>query len=604
MRLHLSETRVLWCVPALVTAMALWGGPGRSALGAEARGEGPPPAGRYKLLIVVAPTCADLQLPVLRRAPDSAGKLADAFRRLHYSAIVLSGKDATASNILDWLKRNANPQSSDLVILTLIGHGGERQGKPWFLTSEATQATGGLDLSKVNELATAGKWPLVMVVDACRLPLLPGKGPNIAGGAVFRGPTSRTGDVPRTQLFSTQPGEPAFDKHDLVTALADGLEIDPQTKRFRADPWFRVPGDQEGARGNCLSLFSWFLHAVTKIMVEHEMRQQAHVVPGIPDLDTLLAQPDPPGPPTAPPPARGPDLDLLELWRPQHGAYQSKASLDGYMWVINVPAEGAGNDPWLGGHVAELGEGFDTTGKAVFAELLASFSPFERWPPTEVTIGLDTKFVDEANNNSFVSSDGRKPRRVVATNRVTWCKVPLAPGKRLNYFAVTDLPQGCVLTLRRLFLGPAAQALPAEAERSVNVLARWWVGDAAQVDVRALRFTTEVIGGKRVLRVEAGTGWVGGVVGPPVFVSQGDTLEVAVENTSAAEAQVLLELKEDFTALARANLRLPPGRSLQRVSVNINGLVNYFAITKPAAALRIYSITLKPEHPAAAEPKQ
>jgi len=575
---------------------------------ARAADNGAPPraAGRYKALIVCVPSCADAALPALKRAPESAKLLAAALLKLKYRVTRLDGGDATAKNVVDWLESNAAPKDSDLVILALIGHGGRRGDDTYFLTVKATQDRGGLELDAIDVRGAKGKWPLVVIVDCCQTKLPAGKPPvrlaGLAGikrgeGAVFRGPAGKTGHKGRTWLYSTQPGEPAFDKHDLVSALVAGLEIDPKTRRFRADPFFRVPGHRD--RGKALSLYDWFFFGVNKVMQDHEMRQMARVRPGIPALRTLLAQPDPPGPPGKP--AQGTDeISLLDYWRPQHGDLTAEADAGNQTWRISRPA-GAVKAPWIGGYVDEPGEGFDTTGRAVFIELLASWAPFHKGVPI---VGIDVKFVDQANGNTHVHKGAyaiphqpTRVRRVLKARQVMWCKIELEPKKRLNYFAITDVPRGCVITIRRVLLAPAARLVPREAAQAVNVLARWWVGDMGRVEKQGLRCATEVVGGRRVTRVDRGPGWVGGVVGPPIWVAAGDAVEVVVENTAPDKAQVLIELKEYFTVLAGEVIELPPGRSTRRFTVTRAGLVNYFAITKPTADLRFYAVTLKPRPP-------
>lgn len=555
------------------------------------------PAGRYKLLIVAVEKYRDTRLVGLTRPLQSASQLEKVFRGLHYQVTVLRDQEATADEVQRWLEKNAVRQESDLVLLVLIGHGVQRGGRGFFLTSEATLAEGGIDIGEIDRLGAEGDWPLVGIVDACRteapdtkraaVGMLPGLMSGEEGG-IFRGSSSASGYRHRTWLFSTLPGQVAFDQADLIGALARGLEVDPETKRFKGDPWFRTPSDKNPSAGEDLSLMWWFYYGVTQTMQAHKMKEIAQIVPGQPELETSLT-PHQPSDRTKPD-----EVSLLELWYPQHGDYTCQPVIGGYGAEIAPPAAGARNEPWIGGFIEERGAGFDTTGKALFAELLIVFSPLDPWPQPHVSIGLDAKYVDEANRNFWVTLDGTKTWQMLKQAVPTWCKIPLAPAKQLNYFAVTDLPPGAVLTIRRLVLADATKPIPAQAEATANLLASWWVGDPGHLDPSALQFSREIVGGRQALRIGRGSGWCGGTLGPPVWVSPNDRVEMTVENTGIEEAQVLLEIKQDRAVLGRQVLHLQPGVSKASFTVSVAGLANYFAVTKPTADLRFYAIELRP----------
>lgn len=608
-----------------MTFVLLW--PLLAALAAKAPGQedgaNPPPDLRYKVLVVVAPKCKDPALPRLKNVSASGQKIAQAFRKLRYEVTLLAegvpkadGKP-TAAEVRGWLDKIAVPESTKLAFLILAGHGVQRANgtdkEPWFLTSDATQTKGGVSLEEIDRQGRKQKWPLAIVVDACRVDVVlpkPKQGTTTDGqAALYRGPLTVAAiagrSQHRTRISSARPGDVAPDWNDLVTELAAGLEIDPDTKRFRADPWFQVAGGQKPAKGNSLSILSWFHYGLTKYTYRHGLRHCPQVIPGSPDLDVVFVQANPPGPPLGPPvfpPPQVSNVNLLRNWRPQHGNFVARPAHDGHAWKITVPPEGAGRYPWIAGYVAEQGEGFETTGKALFVELLATFSPLDPFPPATMAIGLDAKYIDATNRNFWVAKEG-KVRRVVTPSRTTWCKISLEPKKKLNYFAVTDLPSGCVVTVRQLYLADDKHQVPTEAGGSIDVMARWWTGDAGQIDPQALRFGIEVVNGSRALRVGAGTGWMGGILGPRLWVSPGNEVELEIENTGRRAAQVLVEIKQKYAVLGARVLQLPPGRSTQRFPIKSPGLADYFAVTKPTADLRFHAIRLERGSPNVAQPK-
>src|SRR4051794_21111238 len=65
---------------------------------------------RHRVLVVAAPSCKDTRFKKLANCVPSARALAKSFRPLHYDVTLYEdAKDATAANVMAWLKKNAGP---------------------------------------------------------------------------------------------------------------------------------------------------------------------------------------------------------------------------------------------------------------------------------------------------------------------------------------------------------------------------------------------------------------------------------------------------------------------------------------------------------------
>jgi hypothetical protein len=600
------------------------------------RGEQPLPDSRqkFKVLIVAVDHYDDPALPPLKQAVNGGIKLAGAFRPLRYEVTVLVDRPSLArarerlpegmrvdvaglEPVHRWLEA-LEPGETRLAFLVLVGHGVERTGRPWFLTPEAKPDEGGFDLAEVDERASAyardpnshdRPWPLALVVDACRrdVPTPKGAEPSTPGpvrepgrpgtrfaelGAGKRGDVKLTGFRRVTRVISTRAGKTAEDtEHDLIDALAEALRIE-RDQRF-------VAASSRAAAS--LSLFDFFHFGVTKMSYDRRLEQLADVEVGSPSLTELLGQSDPPGPPAGRPPVGPRDVDLLPLWRPEEGAFDYRPQR-GRALTLFCPRLEEPKDRWIAGFVAEPGEGFDTTGKALFAEVLLGDPQMPvagRPAPRSVSVAIDAKYVNHPAADVWLSPGGEKTFFALVPSQVTWCKLPLEPGGKLNYIGVSDGLERWPrykLTVRQMYLGDAKAAVPA-ADAGANLLPRWWGTDANWWDENALPVTTGTVDGRTALRVgrgKNGTGWRGGALGPGVWVSKGDVVEVEIQNSSDADVQVLLHVKDEYVRLGEERLTVAPGRARYRVPVALNGQFNYFALLRPSGDLLLLSMAVKP----------
>jgi hypothetical protein len=634
---QLALLGIVCCVPS---------GAGPTLLGPPAGWSAePPPDSRqkYKALIVCVDHYDDPALPSLRHPVAVGLELAAAFRTLRYEVTVHVDKQAlprarerlpaevkvdvaSADQIRRWLD-GLKPEETRLAFLVLIGHGVERLKRPWFLTGEARPAEGGFDLAEVDERASEyGKghktrdkpWPLAIVVDACRGDVEPASRSEVATpgpigepgrpgtrfaelGPGARGDLEKTGFRRVTRLLSTRSGKLAADsEHDLIHALIEGLRIEKSSRGFVAAP-SRTAGP--------LSLFDLFHFGVTKMSYERRLEQMAEVEVGLPSLSELVGQSEPPGPPVGRPPVGPEDIDLLPPWRPEHGHYNYNPQRGRALELSSLPREQP-REPWIAGYVAEPGEGFDTTVKALFVEVLLT-DPQEplagRPAPPSVSIGIDAKYVNLPDPDVWLTPDGKKTHFALVPYQVAWCKLPLQPGRKLNYVGFSDgLHQWPwhKLVVRQMHLGAADRGVPPAAGALVDLLPRWWGTDTNWLDENALPVSTRVVNGRTVLSVgrgKDGTGWRGGALGPGVWVSKGDTVEVEIDNPSGKDVRVLVHVKDEFTRLGEERLSVTPGRSRYSVPINRNGQFNYFALARPSGDLLLLSLSVKPGSRAWAE---
>jgi Caspase domain len=572
--------------------------------------------GEYQFLAVAAPKCADAGLKKLTNPVRSARKIAAAFRKLHYEVSVLEEDNATAARVMKWVKERAGNKRTKLAVMALVGHGCRRGGDDWFLTRDATRARGGVSMKEIDQLGERGNISLVTVIDSCREEVAPapravaakpaarGAGPGpihrlMRGDADLDAMTGTSAH--RTRLYSARPGEVVPDEKDLVEALAEALEVDPRFKRFRGDPWFQVPGHRSEA-GAPLTLRDWFFYGITRHMERQGLRRSAQLVPGSPALTTPIARAHPLGLPVAPPPFIGRaagGLNLLPRWKPQHGGYDDEPAHDEAAWLISVPADGARGEPWKGGFLHQSGEGFPVQDRgrpqALFAEVVANFGLFDGFAPEAVRVGLDAKFVGRTRDE-WVSHDRQKRLFVVRTGIPTWCKIDLLQkkGTLVNYFGISDIPSSCVVTIRQLWLAPAGVRVPAGVDREVDLLSRWWTGNQGRLGPGALGFSFLPAGDRRILHVQAGKGWVGGALGPPLWVVGGQEVELLVENRDSVKGRFLFEVKEGYGQLGARNLTVKPGMNTLRLRLDGNGLANFLAVSSPTRSIYIHAIVLKP----------
>ncbi len=571
-----------------------------------------PPAVRkaYVALLVAVPKCADLDMKTLQYVVPSSARLAAQLKALKYDVTEMKGEEATPAAIKNWLTTHATKDKCDLALLAYGGHGVERAGVQYLLTSEATARTGGVSVSELDDLASRKEMPLTLILDCCRtdagpaIPprqkaMLPGAETNALKNAL-KGSDGKKG-LNNCTSFYTAPRDTAVPdaNRDLISILAEGLERNPDTKRFRATPLLssltHTPDE------NALSLRAWFTYAIVQSMLQAGLSLQAYVQPGRVPLETYMAQADPLGPPRLKmtPAEAGTDEDLLKHWRPKHGDLAAACEpRNGGSWVVRSAA--TGNLPFVGGFLAEMGDGFPIKeGMVVYAEFSASSSPLIE-PPERFSIGVDLKYVDSANTNSFVSADGKASACELTYGKPFWRKFHLAPGKKLNYFAVTNPPKGTVLTLQHLVIGPDLpndpRNRPTSATANISLFRRWWVGMVGfGSGTPSPHPAAELADGVRALRVSKGQGWVGGIVAPSEFVASEAVVTWDLENLENAPATVLLELKEGEGVLGSEIVTLKPR---QQTTVNVRverpGLLDYLAVNNPTGDIRIRSAELKP----------
>ena len=146
------------------------------------------------------------------------------------------------------------------------------------------------------------------------------------------------------------------------------------------------------------------------------------------------------------------------------------------------------------------------------------------------------------------------------------------------------------MLIRRLYLAEARAA----AAGPEPLLRRWWIGDTSLNSDDALPFGL-IPRGKTgpVLKIGKGSprGWRGGALVPPIWVRKGDKLELQLENRSKLPMAVRFQLKEDFKHLlpeSRGKVILQPGISKASLSVDADGLANYFVVLAPTADLYLH----------------
>ena len=110
-----------------------------------------------------------------------------------------------------------------------------------------------------------------------------------------------------------------------------------------------------------------------------------------------------------------------------------------------------------------------------------------------------------------------------------------------------------------------------------------------------LRIVNSVADKHRFRRIEAGEGWMGGALAPPVWVAEGLDVVLTVNNHSNRKAQFLFEIKEDYSQLGAQSLVAEPGSNTLHVRIrSTSGLANYLAVSKLSQEIDIISIALKP----------
>jgi hypothetical protein len=564
-----------------------------------------------RVLIAMVPRCADPALDGLG-AMSSGDDLAKRLQQLRFRVTKLNGTDASPEAILEWMRQ---AKGADRVLVVLMGHGVERVftddrdptrrfPQQVFLTSEAKIAEGGLyELEMEHEARQAG-YPAVFIFDTCRtkeVMALDRADPRHAA-AIREGERVRKLEdllgvgKPASSLatlYAAQSGARAANEDGLTASLIEALAFNQAARRFSGQR------DREGMR-----FLEWFQYAAGR-MIERKRLSQ---MPSLHDARGLVDQYFVSSVTEGPAPIAGTfqvhrALDLNRIWRPDHGGFDRQE-------IEHLPNRfiGKHDNAFVGGYVAskthgEASEneerlaGFLTDGRALFLEVVATVVPTSGDPPAVVPFGVDVKSSYTNEQEFLVNQGGLTHDATVRPGRVEWIRVPLQPGNRFNYFALTHLNEQTVFTVRRMFLDESGRAAP-ELPWNGVVTDRWWPGSAGRVN-DVLPFEVERIDSAEVVRVLKGDGWIGGRVAPGVWVAAGDMVELTLENLSSDAAQVTVSLNQvgegSTVELASDRITAESGSKTYQFKVDRSGFVNEMIVSRPEKDFRFFRVEILPK---------
>lgn len=511
-------------------------------------------------------------------------------------------------------------------------------------------------MQALNERATKAGWPLVIIADCCRN-AVGSQGPATPNGSTealvsdtTRGlggqepsqhpvPTidESSGDIrkigrfelPRVSVYSTRPGERASDSDDLVSRLAEGLKRNESTGRFLADPGFRT-ADRETIHQ--LRLYDWLRFGVTRMSFAHGYQRQAQLHAGWPDMQTtMVAQDGDVMVPAKNPIGESQATSLLEFWKRQEGDgdYKSRRPFVGQPLLQFDASPHKSPRPWCGGYVANRPFGFKLTspsaepGSPRVARAL--FLQVELRAKTPGSVAFDAKYVDNNRNWWLLTPRGHKLFFALPPGRTVWCVVPLLgePGQLLNYFAISDLPEGGSLLIRQMILADEKMKLEATSAR-LDLAARWWVGVSDRPGLTSVHEVVER-DDRTVLRLLARSenrARCGGVLRPPMRVTgttnnvpallpdlgneassaslAPDTVQVIVNNPAPEPIHVEIELEGGGRNLAfgEADIKAEVMRATIEFPVSDSGTADFMSITPNKDGLEVVEVWLEPAPPA------
>jgi hypothetical protein len=520
-----------------------------------------------------------------------------------------------------WVKArflDPNTPRSPFGVVAFSGHGEERtdekvpqqKGSQYFLAAK-DGPKGGIRVRGLQDFCGQRDLPVVMLMNTCRnregvkenaeLRNFPqSASPSTVLKLKYAGNRFRLmepGDGPLTFWATDSDGLVRDQPRNMFAMLAEGLEevAGKQQKTFAARRRREQRGGADG-RETDLSLITWFQYTGFR---DPKADGPAFVLePGSVGEQMIFACTDRVRQKKLLALART-RVPLIEGWKWGAGEFTGERTSEGVM--MGHPAT-ADKVRYV---IGVLEKEYETANKTLVLECVAL-------PPVGVkalgsSLGVLVQPSDDGGDYHF---SGWNKRIDLPYGKTTVLKIPLDKGganrnlTRLSFSAPVgneiDLwPQGAKLLVTRMDLCDnelAKEAAVLPAEKPIDLLPRWWVGDTLRTTGSKVKLSGDAGDGRGLLLAGGGGdegewyGW-GGAVFPKVYADPSvHAIEVTLGDAGVkGDTKLTVGVYAGKTVMGEKTVTLAAGKIGQPFQVELSeaGLPDYLAVTADAAELKV-----------------